>query len=182
MKNRPPTGLVTDKAMVVSARKSLQLCRHYEKRRKCFDAMVATEFIGIGILSTGRKYWWRWFYGFQKSHGETGAPDYEKAPLASATKDMYLDAEGNVIEGKSTALGSSLNGTLAGLFKCIKIRFLPIAEILAPVIALAENGVVVTEFQPQSLANYRETFIKTNGPNSLFSQVYKAGDTIKYPA
>jgi gamma-glutamyltranspeptidase len=56
---------------------------------------------------------------------------------------------------------------------------LPIAEILAPVIALAENGVVVTEFQAQSLANYRETFIKTNGPNSLFSQVYKAGDTIK---
>jgi gamma-glutamyltranspeptidase/glutathione hydrolase len=30
-------------------------------------------------------------------------------------------------------------------------------------------------------ANYRETY-KTNGPNSLFSQVYKAGDTIKYPA
>jgi gamma-glutamyltranspeptidase/glutathione hydrolase len=58
---------------------------------------------------------------------------------------------------------------------------LPIAEILAPVIALAENGVVVTEFQAQSLANYRETFIKTNGPNSLFLK-YKAGDTIKYPA
>jgi gamma-glutamyltranspeptidase/glutathione hydrolase len=57
---------------------------------------------------------------------------------------------------------------------------LPIAEILAPVIALAENG-VVTEFKHKA-ANYRETFIKTNGPNSLFSQVYKAGDTIKYPA
>jgi gamma-glutamyltranspeptidase/glutathione hydrolase len=46
---------------------------------------------------------------------------------------------------------------------------LPIAEILAPVIALAENGVVVTEFKHKA-ANYRETFIKTNGPNSLFSQ------------
>jgi gamma-glutamyltranspeptidase/glutathione hydrolase len=49
---------------------------------------------------------------------------------------------------------------------------LPIAEILAPVIALAENGVVVTEFKTQLTT---ENFYKTNGPNSLFSQVYKAG-------
>jgi gamma-glutamyltranspeptidase/glutathione hydrolase len=65
---------------------------------------------------------------------------------------MYLDTEGNVIEGKVHRLISSLRipGTLAGLFKCIKNGSLPIAEILAPVIALAENGVVVTEFQAQS--------------------------------
>jgi gamma-glutamyltranspeptidase/glutathione hydrolase len=50
------------------------------------------------------------------------------------------------------------------------------------VIALAENGVVVTEFQAESLANYREIFIKTNGLNSLFSQGYKVGDTIKNSA
>jgi gamma-glutamyltranspeptidase/glutathione hydrolase len=38
-----------------------------------------------------------------------------------------------------------------------KYGSLPIAEILAPVIALAENGVVVTEFQSQSLALTTET-------------------------
>jgi gamma-glutamyltranspeptidase/glutathione hydrolase len=40
------------------------------------------------------------FMVFRTANGETGALDYrEKAPLA-ATKDMYLDTEGNVIEGK----------------------------------------------------------------------------------
>jgi gamma-glutamyltranspeptidase/glutathione hydrolase len=40
------------------------------------------------------------FMVFRTANGETGAPDYRKAPLA-ATKDMYLDTEGNVIEGKA---------------------------------------------------------------------------------
>jgi gamma-glutamyltranspeptidase/glutathione hydrolase len=54
---------------------------------------------------------------------------------------------------KKYRLISSLGipGTLAGLFQVHKNGSLPIAEILAPVIALAENGVVVTEFQAQSL-------------------------------
>jgi gamma-glutamyltranspeptidase/glutathione hydrolase len=53
-------------------------------------------------------------------------------------------------EGKKYRLISSLGipGTLAGLFQVHKkYGSLPIAEILAPVIALAENGVVVTEFK-----------------------------------
>jgi gamma-glutamyltranspeptidase/glutathione hydrolase len=41
------------------------------------------------------------FMVFRTANGETGALDYrEKAPLA-ATKDTYLDTEGNVIEGKA---------------------------------------------------------------------------------
>jgi gamma-glutamyltranspeptidase len=35
----------------------------------------------------------------RKANGETGADYREKAPLA-ATKDMFLDKGGNVIEGK----------------------------------------------------------------------------------
>ena len=182
-----PTGLVTDKAMVVSAREEASAIgvAIMKKGGNAFDAMVATElalavsYPQAGNLGGGG------FMVFRRANGETGALDYrEKAPLA-ATKDMYLDAAGNVIEGKSTAsaVASGIPGTLAGLFQVHKkYGSLPIAEILAPVIALAENGVVVTEFQSQSLAHYRETFVKTNGPNSLFSQVYTAGDTIKYPA
>jgi gamma-glutamyltranspeptidase/glutathione hydrolase len=36
------------------------------------------------------------------------------------------------------------------------------------VIALAENGVVISELQANSLAHYREQFIKTNGTTNLF--------------
>jgi hypothetical protein len=60
---------------------------------------------------------------------------------------MYLDTEGNDWE-KSTAssVASEFLVHWPDYSKYIKIRFLPIAEILAPVIALAENG-VVTEFK-----------------------------------
>ena len=98
---------------------------------------------------------------------------------------MYLDKEGNVIAGKSTqtALASGIPGTIAGIFEVHKkLGSLPISEILKPVIALAERGVVVTKNQAQSLNNNREVFIKRNGRNSLFSKVYKENDTIKYTA
>ncbi|NDP23138.1 MAG: gamma-glutamyltransferase [Paludibacter sp.] len=182
-----PTGLVTDKAMVVSAREEASAIgvAIMKKGGNAFDAMVATELALAVSYPQAGNIGGGGFMVFRRANGETGALDYrEKAPLA-ASKDMYLDAAGNVIEGRSTAsaVASGIPGTLAGLFQVHKkYGSLPIAEILEPVIALAENGVVVTKFQAESLATYRETFIKTNGVNSLFSQVYKAGDTIKYLA
>lgn len=182
-----PTGLLTDKAMVVSAREEASEIgvAIMKKGGNAFDAMVATELALAVSYPQAGNIGGGGFMVFRKANGETGAMDYrEKAPLA-AYKDMFLDKDGNVIEGKSTAtaFASGVPGTLAGLFAVHKkYGSLPIAEILAPVIALAKKGVVVTEHQAKSLADYRATFIKTNGTNSLFSQEYKAGDTIKYPA
>lgn len=182
-----PTGLLTDKAMVVSAREEASEIgvAIMKKGGNAFDAMVATELALAVSYPQAGNIGGGGFMVFRKANGETGAMDYrEKAPSA-ASKDMFLDKDGNVIEGKSTAtaFASGVPGTLAGLFAVHKkYGSLPIAEILAPVIALAKKGVVVTEHQAKSLADYRATFIKTNGPNSLFSQEYKAGDTIKYQA
>lgn len=182
-----PTGLVTDKAMVVSAREEASAIgvEIIKKGGNAFDAMVATELALAVSYPQAGNIGGGGFMVYRKANGETGALDYrEKAPLA-ATKDMFLDKNGNVIKGKSTAtaLASGVPGTIAGIFEAHK-KFgkLPIADILTPVIALAERGVIVTERQARSLANYRAVFIKTNGINSLFSKEYKAGDTIKYPA
>ncbi|PVX47838.1 gamma-glutamyltranspeptidase/glutathione hydrolase [Flavobacterium sp. 103] len=182
-----PTGLVTSKAMVVSAREEASKIgvEILHKGGNAFDAMVATELALAVSHPQAGNIGGGGFMVFRKSNGETGALDYrEKAPL-SASKDMYLDEKGNVIEGKSTetALASGIPGTIAGVFEVHrKYGYLPISEILKPVIALAERGVVVTQFQAQSLAEYRASFIEANGPNSLFSKVYKVGDTIKYLA
>jgi gamma-glutamyltranspeptidase/glutathione hydrolase len=181
------TGLLADKAMVVSAREEASKIGVdiMKKGGNAFDAMVATELALAVCYPQAGNIGGGGFMVYRKANGETGALDYrEKAPLA-ATKDMFLDKDGNVIEGKSTAtaFASGVPGTIAGLFAVHnKFGSLAIAEILAPVIALAKKGVVVTEFQAQSLADYRATFIETNGPNSLFSQEYKVGDTIKYTA
>ncbi len=182
-----PTGLVTSKAMVVSAREEASKigAEIMEKGGNAFDAMVATELALAVSYPQAGNIGGGGFMVFRKANGETGALDYrEKAPLA-ATKDMFLDANGNVIEGKSTAtaLASGIPGTIAGLFEVHqKYGSLPIGEILKPVIALAERGVRITEFQAKSLATHKASFLKANGPNSLFSKEYKVNDTIKYPA
>jgi gamma-glutamyltranspeptidase/glutathione hydrolase len=182
-----PTGLVTSKAMVVSAREEASKIgvEILKKGGNAFDAMVATELALAVSHPQAGNIGGGGFMVFRKANGESGALDYrEKAPL-SASKDMYLDEKGNIIDGKSTetALASGIPGTIAGIFEVHqKYGSLPISEILKPVIALAERGVVVTEYQAQSLADYRASFLKANGTNSLFSKVYKVGDTIKYLA
>ena len=182
-----PTGLVTDKAMVVSAREEASKIgiEIMKKGGNAFDAMVATElalavsFPFAGNIGGGG------FMVYRKANGEIGSLDYrEKAPLA-ASKDMFLDEKGNVIKGKSleTALAIGVPGTIAGIFAVHeKLGSLPIEEILKPVIALAERGVIVTKRQETRLNSYHEAIVKVNGPKSLFSNVFKENDTIKYSA
>ncbi|WP_426094638.1 gamma-glutamyltransferase [Flavobacterium sp. DSR2-3-3] len=182
-----PTGLVTSKAMVVSAREEASQIgvKIMKKGGNAFDAMVAMELALAVSHPQAGNIGGGGFMVFRKANGETGAIDYREKATLAASKDMFLDEKGNVIEGKSTetALASGIPGTIAGIFEVHKkYGSLPISEILKPVIALAERGVVVTKFQAESLAYYRASFIKSNGKNSLFSKTYKENDTIKYVA
>lgn len=59
---------------------------------------------------------------------------------------------------------------------------MPMSEILKPVIALAEKGVIVTKKQERTLVNYKEAILKANGENTKFSTASKENDTVKYPA
>ena len=182
-----PTGLVATKAMVVSAREEASEIgvEIMKKGGNAFDAMVGTElalavsFPFAGNIGGGG------FMVYRKANGEVGSLDYrEKAPLA-ATKDMFLDKDGNVIKGKSTetALAIGVPGTVAGVFAVHKkLGSLPMSQILKLVIELAEKGVVVTKKQENSLNNYRDAIIKINGSTTLLAANFKEKDTIKYPA
>ncbi|MGC1516955.1 MAG: gamma-glutamyltransferase, partial [Maribacter sp.] len=182
-----PTGLVTKKAMVVSAREEASKIGSdiMQKGGNAFDAMVATEMALVVAFPFAGNLGGGGFMVYRKADGEVGGLDYrEKAPL-SAHKDMYLDSLGNVIPDKSTlgATAVGVPGTVAGIIEVHKkFGSLPLADILAPVIALAERGVVVTENQEKRLADYRDVFIKVNGDSTKFATVYKMNDTIKYPA
>jgi gamma-glutamyltranspeptidase / glutathione hydrolase len=181
------TGLVTQNAMVVSAREEASQIgvEIMKKGGNAFDAMCATElalaiaFPYAGNIGGGG------FMVFRKSNGEIGALDYrEKAPI-KATKDMYLDKNGNVIPNLSTegALSVGVPGTIAGIFEVNrKYGKLTIQEIMKPAIDLAKKGVIITEKQLIQLIQFQESIIKTSGKESLFSKKYHVGDTIKYPA
>ncbi len=182
-----PTGLVTDKAMVVSAREEASKIGSeiMKKGGNAFDAMVATEMALVVAYPFAGNLGGGGFMVYRKADGETGGLDYrEKAPL-SAHKDMYLDSLGNVIPGMSTvgATAVGVPGTVAGIIAVHKkFGSLPLEEIMAPVIALAERGVVVTENQEKRLAGSRDKFIEVNGDSTKFATVFKTNDTIKYPA
>ncbi|UOY06686.1 gamma-glutamyltransferase [Muricauda sp. SCSIO 64092] len=182
-----PTGLVTEKAMVVSAREEASKIgvAIMEKGGNAFDAMVATELALAVAYPFAGNLGGGGFMVYRKKNGEVGGLDYrEKAPLA-AHRDMYLDSLGNVIPNMSTvgATAVGVPGTVAGVFEVHeKFGSLPIATILKPIIALAKKGVVVTEKQAKRLEGYRERFIEVNGDSTKFAHPFKAGDTIKYPA
>ncbi len=180
----PNLGPTADSAMVVSAREEASTIglSILKKGGNAFDAMVATEmalavsYPFAGNLGGGG------FMVYRKADGETGSLDYrEKAPLL-ATKTMYQDEEGNVIPEKSMygSLAVGVPGTVAGIFATHeKFGSMPIEEILEPVIALAKEGFVVTENQKNTLANYREQFLRENKDTIIFAKQYQAGDTIK---
>ena len=182
-----PTGLVVTKAMVVSAREEASKVgvEIMKKGGNAFDAMVGTELALAVAYPFAGNIGGGGFMVYRKADGEVGSLDYrEKAPLA-ASKDMFLDKEGNVIKGKSTetALAIGVPGTIAGVFAVHKkLGFLPMSEILTPVIALAEKGVIVTKKQQKRLEEYHDVIVKVNGPNTLLAGAFKENDTIKYPA
>ena len=185
--NAQPTGLTASKAMVVSAREEASKIgvEIMKKGGNAFDAMAATELALAVAYPYAGNLGGGGFMVYRKANGEVGSLDYrEKAPMA-ATKNMFLDKDGNVIKGKSTdsPLAIGVPGTIAGVFAAHKkFGSLPMSEILKPVIALAEKGVVVTQKQQKQFENYSEAIIKANGPNAFISKKFKENDTIKYPA
>ncbi|GAA0743053.1 gamma-glutamyltransferase [Gaetbulibacter jejuensis] len=177
-------GLITSKAMVVSARAEASKIGTdiLKKGGNAFDAMMATEMALAVTYPYAGNLGGGGFMVYRLNDGTFGALDYrEKAPLA-ATKNMYLDEEGNVIKDKSTvgAFAVGIPGTVAGIFAAHeKFGSLPITEILQPVIDLANNGFVITEKQQQRFTEYDSIFNAVNEKEILFSKHTKANDTIK---
>lgn len=180
-------GLIAQKAMVVSAREEASKIGAdiLKKGGNAFDAMAATELALAVAYPYAGNLGGGGFMVYRKANGETGSLDYrEKAPM-KATKNMYLDASGNVIPSLSVngALAMGVPGTVAGVFAVHqKLGKLPMADILSPVIALAEKGIAVTPHQQSQMDKWREDIVKVSGNETLFAKPFKTGDTIKFPA
>jgi gamma-glutamyltranspeptidase / glutathione hydrolase len=109
----------------------------------------------------------------------------EKAP-AAASRDMYLDAQGNVIPKMSTvgAKASGVPGTVAGLVYAEQhFGKLSVARVLQPAIRLAADGFTLTAEEAQALQSTR--LQTTPASHRIFQRdgdFYKAGELFKQPA
>jgi len=180
------TGFIADSAMVVSARQEASAIgiSILKKGGNAFDAMIATDLALVVSYPFAGNIGGGGFTVYRTMDGKVGSFDYrEKAPLA-ATRDMYLDDDGNVIPNKSTlgAMAVGVPGTVAGLFAIHeKFGTLPFSELIQPSIDLAKNGVVVTKKQALSMNKYRKYFEEANQRTIFLDKEWKEGDIIKYP-
>src|ERR1700678_2962551 len=107
------------------------------------DAAVATGFALAVVHPAAGNLGGGGFMLIRMADGKTHFIDYrEKAP-AAATRDMYLDAQGNVIEGASEygykAIG--VPGSVAGMvYAEKKYGKLTLAQVMDPSIRLAREG------------------------------------------
>ncbi|MCF6775374.1 gamma-glutamyltransferase [Thiotrichales bacterium 19X7-9] len=105
----------------------------------------------------------------------------EKAPMA-ATKDMFLDKNGNVDEDliSGTYKASGVPGTVKGLVLAEKkYGKLSLKEVIQPAIDLAENGFEVSYPMAESLSDAKDWLFGHPETRKIFlnknNQPYKAG-------
>lgn len=183
----PKVGLITEKAMVVSAREEASKIgvEILQNGGNAFDAMIATEMALAVVYPYAGNLGGGGFMVYRTQYGELGGFDYrEKAPK-KASRDMYLDTNG-VYQAKKSKQGSlavGIPGTVAGMFAVHeKLGSLPMEIILEPVIALAKKGFVMTPSQAERFNHYAPVFEKVSGESSIVTQQYAPGDRFQNEA
>ncbi len=103
--------------------------------------------------------------------GETHFIDYRETAPSTATRDMYLDPLGNVIEGLSTNghFAAGVPGTVAGMALAHR-RFgsLPWPDLVSYARDLARDGFVTGEFLARSISAKRELLSSYAGSREVF--------------
>lgn len=125
---------------------------------------------------------------YDAAQRKTVALDYrEKAP-SSATRDMYLDEDGNAVSDLSRYHGLAVGvpGTVAGLLKALEDHgTMSRGQVMAPAIALAENGIEVTAGLSESLEALSERLQKWPSTKKVFfkadGSAYQPGERLKQP-
>jgi gamma-glutamyltranspeptidase/glutathione hydrolase len=183
-KKEKEIGVIAQKAMVVSARVEASKIGLdiLKKNGNAYDAMVATHFALAVVYPVAGNIGGGGFMVYRNNDGTKGALDFrEKAPV-TAHRDMYLDAQGNVIKNKSIegAYAVGIPGSVAGAFEVFeKFGSLPFKDLIQPAIDLARNGFIVTKKQAISLNRAADKFEKVNNYKTLFEKEWKEGDWIQ---
>lgn len=111
--------------------------------------------------------------------GKNTTIDYrEKAP-SLASRDMYLDANGNIIKDLSTTghLAVGVPGSVAGMLYALeKYGTMSKEQVMKYAIELAENGFSVNSKLANLINSTQSDFSRFPGSNNIFGRKFKAGD------
>ncbi|ELM7275948.1 gamma-glutamyltransferase [Salmonella enterica] len=112
--------------------------------------------------------------------GATTAIDFREMAPANATRDMFLDEQGNLDSKKSltSALASGTPGTVAGFSLALeKYGSLPLNKVVRPAIKLAQEGFIVNDALADDLKTYgSEVIPQHENSKAIF---WKDGEPLK---
>lgn len=162
-----PVGVLADSGMVVTAHPLASQVGIAILRQggNAFDAAVAVQFAlavcypRAGNISGGG------FALCYTSEGEGHALDFREVAPAAAHRDMFLDAKGEPRKEASTlgCLAVGVPATVDGMVRLHqRLGSLPWASLVEPAIALARQGVVLTEFEVTKLNENRADIRRAN--------------------
>ena len=192
-RNRPVTppydiaqSVIEDSVMVVAEHPLAAMAGEdiLRKGGNAVDAAIASQFALAVVYPRAGNIGGGGFMVIRLNNGETASLDYrEKAPGA-ASRDMYLDSLGNVIESisKEGHLASGVPGSVAGMEAAFKkySRLKDWKMLLEPAIRYASEGFLLTELEAKRLNEYKELFLKYNADAKPFvrSGAWKMGDRL----
>jgi gamma-glutamyltranspeptidase/glutathione hydrolase len=187
----PPAAapVIAKHALVVSAHPAASKVGRdiMQQGGNAYDAAVAVQFALAVVLPVAGNIGGGGFIVYRGKDGTDGTLDFRETAPAAASRDMYLDASGNVVPGRSTAgaLAVGTPGTVAGMEALHKkLGKLPWAKLVAPAVRLASHGVALTEKEAAGLNRTQGDFTKYNpGSPPVFvrATAWQKGDTIKQP-
>lgn len=121
--------------------------------------------------------------GFMVLHdaktGENYSVDFREVAPLKAHRDMYLDKDGNVIDGKSlyTHAAVGVPGTVAGMeYALKKWGTMSLAQVIEPSIKLAEKGFTVGPMLASLLKEEKDNLGKWPQSKAIF---FKNGEPLK---
>lgn len=180
--------MVDDSAMVVTAHPIASQAGYDILRQggSAVDAAIAVQFSLAVCYPIAGNIGGGGFMIYRNHDGDLSALDYrEMAPLA-ATRDMYLDKNGDAVAEKSQngALSVGVPGTTAGMYEAF-LKYSKLKDwksLLAPAITTAQEGFRITHRQAGLLNKSKKKFDKYNTDPVVFnSKVWKGGDLMIQP-
>ena len=180
--------LVSDRGMVVSQEMlASQVGADILARGgNAVDAAVATGFaLAVTLPRAGNLGGGGFMLVHLAAENKTVAIDYREMAPASASRDMFLDAEGDVDNKKArySMQSSGVPGTVAGLLHALdSYGTMSLKQVLQPAIELAANGFKVSMDLSSSLQARQQTMHKNPASKEYFYKadgaVYEYGETL----
>ncbi|WP_225784103.1 gamma-glutamyltransferase [Xenophilus sp. Marseille-Q4582] len=144
------------------------------------DAAVAVGFaLAVALPNAGNIGGGGFMVVHDARTGRNVALDFREVAPHKASRDMYLDAQGQVIDGKSlyTHYAVGVPGTVAGMEHALKQwGTMPLARVIAPAAALAEKGFPVSETLAKILSQEQKNMGKWPATREIF---WKNGAPLK---